>query len=237
MLRYYLSLVFLVLVSSQGLRPFGVQPAAGGPPACTNTATFQEKLGMAQHTGTSFSAALPNTISATTANTVAVVLLEYDGSGASTPTCTLNSSSMTIAGTPAHDGTHNLNAAIYTLLNPGTGTATLACTGTSVSEYYYGAFTVNKVSSSTPIRSGSYITNNALAITVTTDSQDLAVNGIESSGNISGAPPAPEDFSTAGTYSAGQALQGTAGTTSDTFTWTGSGTQATVGASIMCQTN
>jgi len=236
-----LLLIFALLCASSQAQILQqiMQPAPSGAAPCTQTATFvqKESTAVTVHSGTSFTDSTTfDSIATSDAHTVLVALVEFDGSGASTPACTLNSVSMTIAGTPAHQSTNNMNAAIYTILNPGTGVPTFACSGTSISEYYYDAYVANKVSSSTPIRAGTYQATTGPTITVMSNTQDLGVAGMESSGTISAAPAAPENYTNSGTNAAGDALAST-GASTQTFTWTASGSQAIVGASLMCQTN
>jgi hypothetical protein len=207
---------------------------AGGGGACTATVSV-EGVGSennASGTNLSVTAAGPTT---TDANTLVVAFIDFDGSGASVSGCTFAGTSMVSAGTAAHNSTSNLNASMWYLLNPSTGNQTLACTGTSVSEYYYNTMSFHNVNASTPVRAGSYqTTNSGLSLTISSNSQDFSVTVLENNGGITSSNQT-DTHNNGGSFSGGSD-HATTPAASVTHTWTASGgNSALAGMSVRCK--
>lgn len=210
-------------------------PQTSGP-ACTATVTAENQGTITRLT------ALPDTLggpTTTDANTALVVILEYDGSNsASVSGCSWNGVAMTEVGTPANNTTATSFSSLWYLMNAATGSHAFTCTNSTVTEFYLGQITFHNVNASTPIRAGSYQTSvgsGNRTLTISSNTQDLAVSGIESSTSVTGSNQGAGTFTTSGSgnQAAGQGYGAAASTVN--FIWTNAGNAAAAGASMQCK--
>lgn len=224
------------LVLLKRIKKAGIAQGGGG--ACTATVTVENVGTQANSAGTNLSVSGVGGPSTTDANTLLVAYILFDGAGASVSGCTWNGVALTSAGTAAHNSTSNGNASLWYLLNPATSAQTLACTGTSVTEYYYGVMSFHNVNASTPIRASSYQTQTGSGTTTitgaTSNSQDIYVTDIEATGGAG----APANLTSATSGAGGQASgQGyvTTSAASVSPSWPATGNTAMAGASVQCK--
>ena len=232
MLRYYLSLVFLVLVSSQGLRPFGVQPVVSATVAFLNTGT------VAYAAAASYSGSF--TIGSTGSNRVCFVPVGFGTANGLTITAiSLGGSSIlsNVAVGPIQNGTANAYIEVFYAINPPTGSQTLSITGSAgMGAIYTNVVCFTGVNQTTPVRAGT--TNSATntgasaSLTITSDTSDLTMTALIPTQGVTSTNQTSDGLSNAGVWAFGSDHATTAAS-SVTHTWTiGNGQYVIAGFSI-----
>lgn len=132
-----------------------------------------------------------------------------------------------IAGLSTTAGSHFCYCQIFYLVNPPTGSNTLAATVTGAADIYYNLVAFTGVNQTTPVRAGTYQSSTAAAgvvadgLTITSNLNDLTITVINGEGSgIVGTNQTSDGNNTTGSY-AGASDHATTAATSVTHTWTG----------------
>jgi hypothetical protein len=200
---------------------------ASTPAALLNTNT------MVAGSGSSASSAM--TVNTGGTNVVAFACVAWDAvAGQSVTAITYGGQTMTSAGSSSTNSTGNPFAQAFYLVNPPTGSNTLAITMSgSAGDIYHNLIVFQHVSQSTPIRAGTYqnpanpaFSGGSYTMTVTSSTSDRSFTCLN--GGPSGASTTNQtrdSVSTSGGYAAASDHATTAAS-SVAHTWTGSGTSA-----------
>lgn len=240
-------LIWLFLITTafaQYVSPgFNKGPSGGGGPVIFNNA------GTPAIGTTTYSGAFSVTAGGT--HLAAFAIVDYIGSSTNTPTITAvtyGGNSMTSCGTPASylPGTANTYASCWYLANPPTGSNTLAVTcstgGTDCAHIFVNLVSFKGVNQSTPIRSGTYTSNqltaaSSISLTVTSNTNDLTFSTViagSATPSVNSTNQTSDGIDNAGTDGFGSD-HATTSSSSVTHTWTlsGSGNPVVIGFSIM----
>jgi hypothetical protein len=238
-LKLFISILLLLslpCLAEAGMNVGVVGSGAAASGACTANVALGvdgDISSLNQYTGASLSDTLSFVSSGSDANTLAVLGIVADGTATPTGiTCTLGGNAMTSAGAAAVNSTYHFVAMIFYYLNPGNGGQTVACTGTGVSEWYYGRIGFKNVNATTPIRTGTYVTDTTYSKTITSNVGDYTVSLVETDTT----PTSNQTYgsSTAGGHAAGMDRATTPAATV-THTWASNTHYVLAGASVMCK--
>lgn len=202
-------------------------------PVAFNNAGTPTRTG-ASSTSSAFS------VTAAGSNRCAFALIGFNNvTGLSVTSVTYGGIAMTAAGTPAHNVTSHAYTAIYYLVNPPTGSNTLAvtCSGSTV-EIYVNLVSFTGVDQTTPVRAASYTTatgsSAAPAVTVPSNASDKTISCCLPGGvNVTATNQTSDGLNVTGTMSFGSDHEtGTAASVTHTWTTDASGQWAVSGLSI-----
>lgn len=182
--------------------------------------------------GASFSSAFSVPTGGT--NVVAFAAVAWDTAAAlSITSITYGGNAMTSCGAAVNSST--VYVQLFYLINPPTGSNTLAISATAgTNEIYANLVAFQGVNQTTPVRPGTYTTasgGSGYSITISSNANDLTMAAISSSGAITSTNQTSDGIITTGTNGLGSD-HATVASVSVTDTWTATGTFALAGFSI-----
>jgi hypothetical protein len=189
------------------------------------------------------SASIAFTVNTGGSNVVAFCILAFGTTvGAAITGVTYGGQAMTSCGAPEAGTAVNLNVQAFYLVNPPTGSNTLAVTGnTFVGEIYANLVAFQGVNQSTPVRPSTYqgtnqATGTTITLTITSSTLDLTLSVVSAFNGTTSTNQTSDGMTNAGATSCGSDHATTAAS-SITDTWTvANGPSVMVGFSIMAAT-
>lgn len=203
---------------------------------CWAQVSFNNANTITNTQGTSFSFAASVTAGGSNLCAIAIVAFDHQASG-SVSAPTYGGNTMTSAGAAVFNSTSDAGVQLFWLVNPPTGSNTLAGSGTNISETYVNLVSFKGCDQTNPVRASTYTTAIGLStnpqLVITSNSSDLTITGVDSGAPaISGTNQTSDGINNAGSYAAASD-HATTGAASVTHTWTqGSGNWAIAGFSI-----